>query len=83
MTDIYCSKCGEPWDLYELHDMTGPDDKALSFDAAAKQFSQYGCGAFTIFEKPQACTNAVVDQHAADTAKVMQELSPYPDEWIM
>ena len=21
MPDIYCSKCGEPWDIYELHDV--------------------------------------------------------------
>lgn len=82
-TDIYCRHCGEPWDIYELHDMVDADDIVLTFRAAAEQFSKYGCGAFTILETPRPCSHAVVDQHAADTAKVMQDMSPHPDEWMM
>ena len=38
--DIYCSKCGEPWETDCLHDITGSYDKAL------KLFKVLGCGAF-------------------------------------
>lgn len=81
MPDIFCSKCGEPWDLYELHDIIRPNNLTLTFNDAAKQFSQFGCGAFTT-GNPEPCTVPVVDQYAADTAKVKQEFSPYPDKWI-
>ena len=68
MPDIYCPKCGEPWDSDELHDVPSmnPDRGAgvLTYEQAAKLFPAYGCGlwidrfdggAFT------PCTAPVVD----------------------
>ena len=94
MPDIYCSKCGEPWDIYELHDMpqatvnkrTGaPAIKALSFKQAQSAFAKYGCGAFDTgfgMRQMKTCRNAIVDPGAADRALVNQLLSEHADEWI-
>lgn len=38
--DIYCPICGEPWDLYELHNTT------LPFKLARQDFSIKGCEVF-------------------------------------
>ena len=90
MTDIYCSKCGEPWDLYELHDMPQATKDplypiTLSFKQAQSAFAKYGCGAFDTgfgIRQMKNCTNAIVDQGAADRAFVNQLLSEHADEWI-
>jgi hypothetical protein len=81
MMDIYCKHCGEPWDMYELHDMLDENDKTLSFKAASKLFAALGCGAFD--GRGKACTHAMVDPDAAAWAEAAQELSEYPDEWMM
>tara|TARA_R100000951_G_scaffold107255_1_gene102479 strand:- start:39 stop:329 length:291 start_codon:yes stop_codon:yes gene_type:complete len=80
--DIYCKHCGEPWDIYELHDMHDGNDDKLTFKQASKQFAAFGCGAFTTLSAPKICTHAMVDQDMADRAMINQDLSPYPDEWI-
>jgi hypothetical protein len=90
MPDIYCPKCGEPWDADELHDVPAinPDRGAgvLTYEQAAKLFPVYGCGlwidrfdggAFT------PCTAPVVDPDAAEYARAMHEITPHPDEWLM
>lgn len=41
--DLYCSKCGEPWELAELHDVEG-----LSFKAAFREFKERGCEMFGV-----------------------------------
>jgi|TARA_S200002703_G_scaffold64326_1_gene55651 hypothetical protein len=82
MMDIYCKHCGEPWDAYELHDMYDANDNKLPYTKAAKQFAALGCGAFTILDKPKKCTNGMVDPDAALRAKVYQELSEHPDDWL-
>ena len=63
LPDIYCCKCGEPWEIYELHDIIRPNNDetkryniALTFNEAAKQFEQFGCGTFTT-GNPEPCTN--------------------------
>ena len=38
--DIYCPKCGEPWDIDSLHDT----DADLSFREAQAVFRNDGCG---------------------------------------
>lgn len=44
--DIYCSICGEPWDLGELHDVMSPGGgRKLTFKEAKDQFYQIGCNA--------------------------------------
>lgn len=89
MPDIYCSKCGEPWDADELHDVPAinPDRGAgvLTYKQAAKMFPAYGCGlwvdrfdggAFT------PCTAPIVDDVRAEYASVMHSISPFPDDWL-
>ena len=43
MSDIYC-KCGEPWDVDSLHDLS--DEQKCSFDTARQMFREQGCKAF-------------------------------------
>ena len=85
MADIYCSHCGEPWDIYELHDMPQASNDPLnpiilSFKKAQNAFAKFGCGAFKT--NPSKCTNAVYDEDAALKAFVNQELSEHADDWI-
>jgi len=39
--DIYCNRCGEPWDVDTFHDVA--DDLGVSFDAALARFYADGC----------------------------------------
>ena len=39
--DIYCPKCGEPWDHDELHAIAG-----LPYEQASKEFRRVGCEVF-------------------------------------
>ena len=89
MPDIYCPHCGEPWDLYELHDVPSVSPHigkgVLTFNQAAKMFPLYGCGLWSgrfdggIFKE---CKHAMVDPDRAEHAKVMHTLSPFPDDWF-
>jgi len=36
--DIHCPRCGEPWDMMELHDMYDADDKKVKYKDAVKLF---------------------------------------------
>ena len=42
--DVRCKHCGEPWDIYEMHDVA----KAcgVTFDTVRKTFYAYGCATF-------------------------------------
>jgi hypothetical protein len=83
MPDIYCKHCGEPWDIYELHDLRDANtDKKRTFKEATALFAKFGCGTFNIFSDPSKCTNAVYDDDAAMRAFVNQELSEHADDWI-
>ena len=81
MPDIYCKFCGEPWDIFELHDMTGENYAILSFADAAGQFAAFGCGAFD--NVLRCCSSAMVDSTAAEHSAILQDLTPFPDEWIL
>ena len=39
--DIYCTVCGEPWDMDELHEVEGE-----TFDSSRLRFAREGCGLF-------------------------------------
>ncbi len=39
--DIFCRRCGEPWDIAELHDT----EDGLTYDEAVERFNTEGCGA--------------------------------------
>ena len=45
--DIYCGRCGEPWDIDSLHDVPG-----RSFDSAFREFKRIGC---LLFGKSESC----------------------------
>ena len=45
MADIYCTKCGEPWDMDELHELIAMG-MAKDYSAARRLFQQKGCEAF-------------------------------------
>ncbi len=56
--DIYCKHCGEPWDVYELHDMLDDQGELLSFENARRAFYELGCGAW---QNPGSkCANAPI-----------------------
>lgn len=46
--DIRCKYCGEPWDVYSLHEMGDYRGGGTSFtyEGARKRFYRLGCGAF-------------------------------------
>ena len=77
--DIHCPHCGEPTDMYELHDVYDSNDNQVPYQTAAKQFALVGCG---VWNNNQKCAASVVDQDMADRARVMMVLSDHPDEWM-
>lgn len=44
--DIKCVKCGEPWDMSELHEMGDWVGEELSYSDARERFYATGCEAF-------------------------------------
>jgi hypothetical protein len=42
--DIYCPKCGEPWDNDELHYVAEEND--TTYKATLDEFQKIGCGVF-------------------------------------
>ena len=83
--DIHCRFCGEPWDHDELHDQYSPiKEEPISYDIMVKYFKKYGCGAWTDFGrgKRKVCNQGTVDSEKAWKSAVLQDLSPYPDDWI-
>ena len=79
--DIFCSKCGEPWEMNTLHDIASESQK--NFHWAAGEFVKYGCGAFEAFAHTKAaCTlDPVVSPDELAAIEAVHELSDYPDEW--
>lgn len=56
--DIYCTRCGEPWDTDSFHDVDG-----MSWDAAIGAFRRQGCAVFGI--KCERVTSARATASAA------------------
>ena len=45
--DIRCKVCGEPWDVYSLHEMGDyRGSGSFTYEQARKRFYRLGCGAF-------------------------------------
>lgn len=42
--DIYCRKCGEPWDNDELHEVAEEHDR--TYDEVRELFARNGCAVF-------------------------------------
>ena len=43
--DIYCTKCGEPWDVDSLHDAVD-EGRAFDWPEARERFTFEGCSLF-------------------------------------
>ena len=41
VVDIYCVKCGEPWELDTFHDVA--DERGVTFSVAVEEFQRAGC----------------------------------------
>jgi|TARA_Y100000296_G_scaffold70698_1_gene85543 hypothetical protein len=88
--DIHCRFCGEPWDHEELHDQYKPVrgakymEELIPYDTMVKYFKKYGCGAWLDYPntKRKVCNQGTVDSEKAWKSAVLQDLSPYPDDWI-
>lgn len=39
--DIYCTKCGEPWELDTFHDTAA--EQGISWESAVAEFRRVGC----------------------------------------
>ena len=83
MFDIKCPKCGEPWEndcLHEAHEYGAPAD--ITYQTAAKLFSQFGCGLFN--DTPKPCTS-IPCESPSEMAQInaLMMLSEHPDEWVI
>lgn len=77
--DIYCGRCGEPWDMDSLHEMWDENlDRLLSYDEAIARFRSYGCGAW---EGERTVCAIDPTSTAALIAQAAMELSDYADDW--
>ena len=77
--DIYCDRCGEPWEIDCLHDVFDGNGRSISYAAAAKRFERFGCGAFEAGDSP--CNHPMVDPDRAALAGAAFALSGHPDDW--
>ena len=85
MPDIYCSHCGEPWDVGELHDTPDTASGTMKFGTAADAFTLYGCGIWIDRSEGDAltrCNAPLVSEHAAQRAPRLHSISPHPEEWF-
>jgi hypothetical protein len=41
VVDIYCVRCGEPWELDTFHDIA--DERGVTFAVAVEEFQRAGC----------------------------------------
>lgn len=71
MADIYCPRCGEPWDMDMLHDA----GDGQTYEEARVRFTSDGCGVFG----PRCERDPESD--VAHAASAVMDLSPHPDDW--
>lgn len=73
MQDIYCPKCGEPWDLDSLHEEAGDSDR--TFSDVYSDFRKRGCdalaGAFGYTDCAQQARNSYRAQASAALMDVL------------
>lgn len=56
MQDIYCPRCGEPWDIDSIHEeVTYRQEigETVSFNSVRREFSRRGCLALTAYRIPE------------------------------
>jgi len=74
--DIHCRYCGEPWDHDTLHEFG-------DYKKRAKLFAKLGCNALMDEgERENPCNLSPVDPNIAMASGVLQDDSPYPDDWL-
>ena len=74
--DIFCRHCGEPWEHDTLHEFG-------DYNRRAKLFAKLGCNALMDDgETTTPCRMPVVDSEIAQASAVLQDDSPYPDDWL-
>ena len=59
--DIYCTVCGEPWGVDELHDVPG-----VPYAKAARRFRKVGCAVFDTPHSPSDDDRATLSAIAFD-----------------
>lgn len=77
--DVYCGRCGEPWDSSSFHEAYDEDlGTKIPYAVAAKNFTRIGCGAMT-----GTVTVCAVDPTSpiASIARITMGMSPHPDDW--
>jgi hypothetical protein len=77
--DIYCPRCGEPWDPSSLHEAYDEDlGQPIPYAAASANFRRFGCGAMT-----GTVPTCAIDptSPAARIAQLTMSLSEHPDDW--
>lgn len=62
MSDIYCTVCGEPWDVEELHFLA--DDTDREFVDVLREFRKSGCGVFDARCSPRPSIMSAVSRSA-------------------
>lgn len=62
--DIYCTRCGEPWDTDVLHEIA--DEYGITYSQARTKFRLMGCGAV-----PYASQCEPVDNEITEASRVM------------
>jgi hypothetical protein len=69
--DIFCPKCGEPWDNDELHEVVAErhenGDHDASYNSVAREFRGKGCEVF-------GCSHGHVSAMAAELAAVAYDM---------
>jgi len=74
--DIHCRHCGEPWEIYTLHEFN-------DYNRRAKLFAKLGCNALMDDgESTTPCNMPVVDLEISQASAVLQDDSPHPDDWL-
>lgn len=77
--DIFCGRCGEPWDVSSLTEAYDEDlGIPIPYKKAAANFPRLGCGAMT-----GTHTICAIDPTSpvAEIARVTMGMSPHPDDW--
>jgi len=80
--DIRCVKCGEPWDMDELHYVA--EDEGTDFDSVRSRFYQQGCivlgGNKCEFTKQSAIVSALAEINGDDVDGFASDLEDA--EWL-
>jgi hypothetical protein len=79
MADIFCPRCGEPWDIDSLHEAYDEDaGEPVPWATAVDRFRRFGCGAMT-GAQPTCALDPTSPR--ARVAKMEMSMSVHPDDW--